>query len=281
MKIVISLLSMVLSVTCASSGEKTYTASTPAAPQIRSFLGISHSDSIDFIRWQITLTGNHYKLHCNYGLSKPNTNGFINGGGKIDLEGELKKEKNIYQLRNGDKILKIAEWNSDLLHILDADNSQLIGNGGWSYAINNMSPLVTDQINSNVQATKTVLKDSMAFEGRTPCGVPGIIAPGAECYKLKWYVVFYANSDNNQPTTYRLFGTPYRKEGGRKGNWKIVTGKDGRIIYQLYDESGKAFINLLKTDENILVFTDANGKLLVGNEDFSYTLNKSASFLKI
>jgi hypothetical protein len=281
MKIVISLLSMVLSVSGAGSGEKIYTASTPAAPVIRSFLGIPLADSIDFIRWKITFSGNHYTLHCNYGLSKPNTNGFINGGGKIDLEGALKKEKNIYQLRNGNKILTMAELNSDLLHLLDADNSLLIGNGGWSYAINNMSPSVSDQINSNVQTKQTVLKDSMAFEGRTPCGVPGIIAPGAECYKLKWYVVFYASTGNNQPTTYRLFGTPYRKEGGRKGNWKIVTGKDGRIIYQLYDESGKAFINMLKTDGNILVFTDANGKLLVGNEDFSYTLNKSASFLKI
>jgi hypothetical protein len=281
MKIVISLLSMLLSVACPGPGEKSYTASTPAAPIIKSFLGIPSTDSIDFIRWQITFSGNHYKLHCNYGIGKPNTNGFINGGGKIDLEGELKIEKNIYQLRNGNKILKMVELNGDLLHVVNPDNSLLIGNGGWSYAINNLSPSVTDQLNGVVQAKQTNLKDSMAFEGRTPCGVPGIIAPGAPCYKLKWYVVFYADKGNNQPTTYRLFGTPYRKEGGLKGNWKITTGKDGRIIYELYDDSGKPFINLLKLDENILVFTDTKGNLLVGDEDFSYTLNKSPRFLKI
>jgi len=282
MKTAISLLSMVLSIACASSGEKTYTASTPAAPVVKSFLGIPFTDSVDFIRWKITFSGNHYTLHCNYGIGKPNTNGFINGGNKIELKGELRKEKNIYQLHNGDKILKITELNTDLLHLVDADNRLLIGNGGWSYAINNMSPSVTDQINSNVHAKQTVLKDSMAFEGRTPCGVPGIIAPGAECYKLKWYVVFYADSGNNQPTTYRIVGTPYYgKEGGIKGKWEIITGDDGRIIYRLYNDSGNAFIHLLKTDENILLFIDAKGKLLVGNEDFSYALNKSARFLKI
>ncbi len=31
---------------------------------------------------------------------------------------------------------------------------------------------------------------------------------------------------------------------------------------------------LLKGDDNILFFVDPNGRLLVGNEDFSYTLNR-------
>jgi len=279
MKTVILILSMLVTVACANSEEKSYTASTPAAPVVRSFLGIPLTDSIDFIRWKITFNSNRYILNCSYGIGKPNTNGFINGGKKVELSGELKKEKNIYHLQNGDKVLKVAELNTDLLHLLDSDNRPLVGNGGWSYAINNMFPLVTDQ--TNMSAKQTPLKDSMAFEGRTPCGVPGIIAPGALCYKLKWYIVFYADPAINQPTTYRLFGTPYRKEGGLKGTWKIVTGKDGRIIYQLNDKSGKAFINLLKTDENILWFTDQKGKLLVGNEDFSYALNRSSSFLKI
>jgi hypothetical protein len=281
MRFAIALLSMLLNVACATPAEKTYTASTPAAPVVKSFLGIPLTDSIDFIRWKISFSGNRYKLHCNYGIGKPNTNGFINGGSTVDLEGELKKEQNVYTLRNGNKILKMAELNTDLLHVLDQDNSPLIGNGGWSYAINNISPSLTNQITHAVHHRQTVLKDSMAYEGRTPCGVPGIIAAGKECYKLKWYIVFYANPSNNQPTTYRLYGTPYRKEGGIKGDWKIITGADGRIAYQLYDNAGKVFINLLKTDENILVFTDAGGKLLVGNEDFSYTLNKMGRFLKI
>ena len=281
MKFTIALLSMLLNLACANPGEKTYTASTPAAPVVRSFLGIPLADSIDFIRWKITFSENRFTLHCNYGISKPNTNGFINGGSKVEMKGELKKVKNIYVLKSGEKTLKIEELNVDVLHILDANNSQLIGNGGWSYAINNISPSMNNKLSGTIYSKQAVLKDSMAYEGRTPCGVPGIVPPGMECYKLKWYIVFYADAPSNLPTTYRLYGTPYRKEGGVKGEWNIIAGKDGRIIYRLYDEAGKEFINLLKTDENILLFIDGNGKLLVGNEDFSYTLNKSGRFLKI
>ena len=63
--------------------------------------------------------------------------------------------------------------------------------------------------------------------------------------------------------------------GVRKtGIWIITTGKNGRIVYQLNDEKGNAILYLLKVDENILLFTDAKGNLLTGDEDFSYTLDR-------
>jgi hypothetical protein len=125
---------------------------------------------------------------------------------------------------------------------------------------------VTDQV--NIAASSTVLRDSMAFEGRTPCGIPGVIAPGRRCYKLKWYIILY--NDNS----YRIPGSPWYSDGGRKGKWKITKGKEGRITYQLKVDKENIVLYLLKLDENILVFTDADGKLLTGNEDFSYTMNR-------
>ncbi len=272
MKIIATFLSLVFFVSCVNSKEKSYTASTPAAPIVRSFLGIPLTDSVDFIRWKLTLANNQYKLECNYGIGKPNTNGFYNGGEKIALTGVVKNEKNYYQLQNDNKTLSLVELNADLLHLLDPDDNLLVGNGGWSYVLNNITPMITDQI--NITARQTILKDSMAFEGRTPCGVPDIITSDMECYKLKWYVVFYANAEKNESTTYRVFGTPYRKEGGKTGTWKIIKGKDGRIIYQLNDEKENAFIYLLKLGEGVLIFTDVKGNLLVGDLDFSYTLNR-------
>jgi len=272
MKLITTFLSIVFFVSCANSKETNYTASTPASPIVRSFLGISLIDSIDFIRWKLALTDLKYTLECNYGIGKPNTNGFINEGKKVMLSGRVQREGNNYILQNGNAILKLAELNANLLHILNNDNSLLIGNSGWSYAINSITPTLDDQ--SKRAAKQVLIRDSMTFEGRTPCGVPGIIAPGKECYKLKWLVVLYGNAAKNEPSTYKLFGTPYRVEGGRRGNWKINTGRDGRIIYQLFDDSGKPFINLLKLDEGVLIFTDAKGNLLVGDPDFSYTLNR-------
>src|ERR1044072_7665052 len=95
MKICIAFLSVFLIASCATGRgkEKIYTGSTPAAPVVRSFLGIPAGDSIDFIRWQIFIDGDQYSLHANYGISKANSNGFINNGKKTEIMGKLKKEK--------------------------------------------------------------------------------------------------------------------------------------------------------------------------------------------
>ncbi len=272
MKILATVLSIIFFVSCANSKETNYTASTPAGPIVKRFLGIPLTDSIDFIRWKLSLNDFKYSVECNYGIGKPNTNGFYNGGKKVVLSGPVQRDENNYILKNGDQILKLVELNANLLHIINNDNSLLVGNGGWSYAINNMAPSANAKV--SLSPKQTVIRDSIAFEGRTPCGVPGIVEAGKECYKLKWLIVLYGNVAKNEAATYKLFGTPYRVEGGRRGNWKITAGKDGRIIYQLFDKGGKPFIHLLKLDEGVLIFADAKGNLLVGDRDFSYTLNR-------
>ncbi|TMI95287.1 MAG: hypothetical protein E6H08_06590 [Bacteroidetes bacterium] len=271
MKFIATLLSITLLVASAYSKETNYTASTPADPIVRTFLGISLTDSIDFIRWKLSITGNKYSVGCGYGIGKPNTNGFYDEK-KVILNGIVRKENNIYILENKDHVLRLAELNANLLHIVNNDNTLLIGGGGWSYVLNNTEPIPTDQ--SNFIAKQSVLRDSIAFQGRTPCGVPHIIQPGKECYKLKWYLVLYYNKKNKQ-ATYRILGTPYRgDEGGKRGSWKTISGKEGRIIYQLNDANEAPFIYLLKLDEGVLIFTDSKGNLLVGDHDFSYTLNR-------
>lgn len=271
MRIISIFLPVFLFISCVKGNNKTYTGSTPAGNVVRLFLNIPLSDSVDFIRWKCILLKDSYQLQCNYGIGKPNTNGFINGGKKVELNGELKKEKNYYEFINGNRSIKLARLNEDLLHLLNTDNSFLVGNGGWSYTINSITPSGSDEVNFTAQ--QGILKDSMAFEGRTPCNVPGVIEPGKTCYKLKWFIVLYSNAQSNEPGTYRVLGTAWRKEGRKTGNWKIVTGKNGKTIYQLNDEEGKGLLYLVKVDEHILLFTDVNGKLLTGDEDFSYTLN--------
>jgi len=272
MKLIATLVLITFLVAGTNSKEANYTASTPADPLVRKFLGISLTDSIDFIRWKLSLTDKKYFLECSYGIGKPNTNGFYDEK-KVVLSGIVKRENNNYILENGSHILKLAELNANLLHIVNNDNTLLRGGGGWSYALNNMAPSATNQFNI-LTKQQIVLKDSIAFEGRTPCGVPGIIEPGKLCYKLKWYLVLYGNK-KNEPATFRILGTPYRRdEGGKRGNWSVTTSIDGRIIYRLNDKNEKPFIYLLQLDPGVLIFTDASGNLLVGDHDFSYTLNR-------
>jgi hypothetical protein len=259
-------------VSCANSKEINYTGSTPASTIIRAFLEISLSDSIDFIRWKLTLNENNYILQCNYGIGKNNTNGFINGGKNISINGLFKKEKNIFLLINGDRSLKLVELNANLLHLLNANNTLLVGNGGWSYTLNNINPAVSNEI--NIKTKQPVLKDSMIFEGRTPCGIPGIISDGNECYKLKWKIILYADAGWNLPTTYKIIRVIRSSESTITGNWEIIKDKEGNITYRLHNSIQNTFLYLVVVDENILLFTDAYRNLLVGNEDFSYTLNK-------
>jgi hypothetical protein len=271
MKILITILSVILFSSCANSKETNYTASTPASALVRSFLGISQTDSVDFIRWKLTLTDVKYSLECNYGIGKPNTNGFYDGGKKISFQGSTKRDNNIYILQNNDLVLKFIELNSNLLYILNEDNTLMIGGGGWSYALNNIAPTTNDQL--KLAATKTIIKDSMAFQGRTPCGVPGVLK-SQQCYKLKWYLVLYGDPVKNEPLTYRVLGTGFRAEGGRRGKWVINKYTDGKIVYELLDETEKPLFHLLKLDDGVLIFTDEKGDLLVGDHDFSYTLNR-------
>ena len=251
--------------------ERAFTGSTPADPVIRTFFNIPLTDSIDFIRWNLILRDHEYQLNCNYGIGQNNTNGFINGGRKIELKGALRKEGNYFILQNADKNLYIAELNEDLLHFVNNAHRLLVGNGGWSYTLCSLQPVHTSRV--NLKSNPPAWRDSMTFQGRTPCGIPGIIPAGKICYKLKWYIALYPNATKNGPGQYKILGTTWRQAGGRKGSWSINTLKDGRIIYQMNDEQGKGFMYLLKLDDHILVFTDADGKLLVGDEDFSYTMN--------
>ncbi len=270
MKIISFFLLIFFIASCAAGKERTYIGSTPANHFLRSFLGISFSDSVDFIRWKITMHDDKYILKCNYGIGKPNTNGFMNGGKWIELNGGLKKKKNYYYLQTGNKTLGALELNASLLHLLNEDNSLLVGGGGWSYTLSAETPSASNQI--NITSKQTILKDSMSFQGRTPCLEFASIQRGTTCYKLKWWIVLYADVKSNKPTTYYLNGTAVLNKG-KTGTWTMITGKDGRIIYQLNSDNNDV-LYLLKLDENILVFTDKQGKLLVGDENFSFTLNR-------
>src|SRR5712675_174500 len=105
-KFITAILLYLLLVSRVQDKERTFTASTPAGPVVRSFLGIAATDSVDFIRWKLFLMDHSYRLHCDYGIGKPNSNGFINGGKKIDLFGGAEKEKNYLQLKNGEAALQ-------------------------------------------------------------------------------------------------------------------------------------------------------------------------------
>lgn len=263
----------ILAVTCVKAKEIKYTGSTPAGPEVRRFLGIPLPDSVDFIRWVLIIDSNKYALGCNYGISKPNTAGFIANGKSIKLTGSFSSNNNYYRFQNKHNYLNIALINRNILQLLDDNKNMLVGNGGWSYTLNSTAAVTTGAI--NVSPLYKSFKDSMILEGRTPCAIPGLLLEETVCYKLKWHIVMYSN-DNNNTGSYVIYSNLWGRQQEKKGTWSIVKNSNNNSFYKLTDSNKQLPVFLVKIDDNIFMFANKEGNLLVGDEDFSYTLNRIA-----
>ncbi|MDQ3683595.1 MAG: hypothetical protein M3352_11090 [Bacteroidota bacterium] len=119
------------------------------------------------------------------------------------------------------------------------------------------------------------------FDGRTPCKDLAKQLKEkltTECIKIKWRLILYKDSITGNPDTYELLGFVHKKDNPRIGKWHIIKGtrlNSEAIVYQL-DQAGKETLFLQKVDDNILFFLDQEKNLMVGNKDFSYTLNRMA-----
>lgn len=117
------------------------------------------------------------------------------------------------------------------------------------------------------------------FDGRTPCHELARQLDekvGPECIKIKWRLTLYKNLVTGNSGTYTLQGFIYKRESPRIGKWRILNGTKAdphAIVYQLDDPVGESLF-LQRADDNILFFLSPQKELLVGNRDFSYTLNR-------
>jgi len=97
-----------------------------------------------------------------------------------------------------------------------------------------------------------------------------------ECIKIKWRLILYKDFITGNPGTYSLQGFVYKKDNPRTGKWHIVKGTKASpdaMVYRL-DQVGREPLFFQKVDDNILFFLDQEKNLMVGNRDFSYTLNR-------
>ena len=137
------------------------------------------------------------------------------------------------------------------------------------------------------------------FAASSPCDAvsrPALKIPEtADCELIKWHLTLHHDPSTLAPTTYKLnyvYGSPEQgttglSQGGteieRKGRWAIVRGTKtdpAAVVYQLDPDKPRGSLFLLKADDNILLFLDEERNLLVGNGDFSYTLNRAKNILK-
>jgi mRNA-degrading endonuclease YafQ of YafQ-DinJ toxin-antitoxin module len=291
-----------------------FVATSPCDAGSKSLLRIPETADCEMIKWSLTLyqeqslnpsTPATYKLDFVYGLPQQNTNGLVQGGTKIVREGKWTKVRGtktnpdavIYQL-DPDKpqaTISLQVIDHNLLHLLDHDQKLMIGNGGWSYTLNRAGGIgrytnpyhlpvsIRAKVDSPIASALSPRADSPIlgrFIGRSPCRDIARelnIPVNADCKKLKWDLTLYQNPNTHTPTRYTLKGTFYRAHT-REGKWAIIKGAKTNpdvIIYQLDPDKSQGSLFFLKADDNILFFLSKEGNYMVGNADFSYTLNKN------
>ncbi len=131
----------------------------------------------------------------------------------------------------------------------------------------------------------------VVFVGTTPCGQ--IIRPmhkvsqQADCALVKWTLTLYQDPVSGKPTTYKLSsinrfivkGTNMYSEPGTKsdrtGKWSIVRNAD-QIIYKLETDK-ETSISFRKISDKLIHILDNNGRLMIGNDGWSYTLSQVAN----
>lgn len=287
-----------------------FVGTSPCDAVARGPLGIPATADCEMIKWNLTLyqepgtlAPTTYELNFTHGMTQPNTTGFKNGGTKAERKGRWSIAQGtrtdsgllVYKLdaERSEGSMSFVKLDENLLHLLDTDRSLAVGHAGWSYTLSRTETLraPADPPNdastpgrttsaANVSSSGTAASSVLGrFVGRSPCAE--VVREmnqtvEADCIKVKWDLTLYQDEKTSAPTTYKLDGTLYRDQT-RKGTWKMLRGagaNPGAVIYQLDPGASQGSLLFLKADDNILYFLDRSRNLLVGNYDFSYTLNR-------
>ena len=129
----------------------------------------------------------------------------------------------------------------------------------------------------------------VVFEGSTPCEGPirAIlqIPPAAKADLIEWELTLEQPSSTADTGTYRLryaYGATQAGQPGlgahtahveRRGSWSLATAAQTSSRAKTYKLSGG--LSLWKLSDNILHVLHADGRLMVGNGGWSYTLIRS------
>lgn len=262
--------------------------STPGDEIIRTILAIPAETAVDFIRWHLVLHGkDRFALDINYGESQPNTLGFKRNGEKRMYTGtfsvsESSGFKNVYHLSSADFSAEIciAKLNENVFHILEPAGNMMAGNGGWSYSLNRETPVRNSEISicSRISEDKPV---QLVYEGRTPCREIANEHPEmkatASCFKIKWKLTLNRDSATHQPATCIIRNIVDNEPCDIAGSWDMIQGTAANpdaILYKITVYNLAEPIVLFAGDDNVLFFIDKNHEPMIGNQDFSFTMNR-------
>lgn len=284
---------LVCAARAAGNADAVFVGTSPCTEPIRPLLGIPRDKPADLMKWTLVLraTG-EYTLRCEYGPAVQGTKD-VGNPTVVERQGKWTTRGAVYELNGAVSLAKVGD---DVLHVLNADRTLMVGNGGWSYTLNRADAAEKPGDREAALANPAGPEESYriappatgpgvlgVFDGRTPChGIARAIkserADERDCWKLKWRLTLNQDPATRSPTTYKIEGSLFRQTP-REGKWSIVRGTAvandaNATVYRLEPARGQATLNLLKGGDDVVFLLDADLKPLVGHEDFSYTLNR-------
>jgi NlpE N-terminal domain len=264
-------------------------------------LNIPSTAECDRTKWNLTLyvdpvsqTPTTYKLSSEYGYHIDNRTLVMKGSNVREGEWSVVKGANsdpyanVYQLDPANQQMSISfqEIDPNIIHLLDRERRLVIGSAAQSFTLSR----IDKHVGLSRSTTKVAMKSNArspgpsgsgqvaVFGGRSPCRevAQQLRHPvGADCFKLKWEITLHQDPNTLSPTTFKLKGTLFR-DFDRKGTWTVLQGRPDHpkaTVYKLDFDKNEGSLLFLKADDNILFFLHNDGSLMVGNSDFSYTLN--------
>lgn len=258
--------------------------STPGDSAIKKMLGIKADAVIDFIRWSLLMKADEtFKLTIQYGENQPNTLGFKQGGTAQIIEGKYQVASSenweqVYTLqrKDGTAILNLVAISTNLFHMLDDQSQLLVGNAGWSYTLNREF-VEAGEVATFKSSGAQLAEAKLIFEGRTPCREIALLHPemkaSSDCFKIKWRLILNRDAKTGLPSTCTTRNIVDNQPRDVVGTWQLLKSPSA-LIYQLKLPELHDPILLMQADNNILYFLDKKQHLLIGNKDFSFTLNR-------
>jgi hypothetical protein len=267
--------------------------STPGDAAIKSIFKIAERQNVDFMQWKLNFFENgHFELELRYGISKPNTLGFENGGTKKMIKGTYHIEKGntnsrfseVYKLEidSTSNSFSIAKITDNVFHIINQNGGLFNGNGGWSYSL-----FTKIQVKSEKIYIKSPTFDDtslqMTFDGRTPCQafaqVHAEMNASPSCFKLKWRLVLNRNSILDKSGTCEIRNIVDNQPRNITGKWEKIDGTEADLkvsyIKVSVNNLSKPILFLI-ADENVLLFIHPDLLPFVGNENFGFALNRKS-----
>ena len=146
-------------------------------------------------------------------------------------------------------------------------------------------------------------ESSIMFTGTTPCSnvnrpihkiTPEADCPMEECkcVMVEWKLILFQNPVSSQPTHYELSAVNrfivkesnmYSQPGTiseREGKWTIIRGTKSNpeaVVYRLNPDSPGISLDFIKLSDKLIHVLDHNGRLMIGNEFWSYTLTRTGN----